>query len=91
MANTPYGSWAGCSRFGLRELLEQSSTRPENVQVALEEMNHALEDLGITGFRVESITRDSVEGAGLRQWMITLASTADPARTYSFGWDGKTK
>ena len=90
MANTPYGSWAGSSHFGLRELLEQSSTRPEKVQVAMEEMNRALEDLGIRDFRVDAITRESAAGAEVGQWTVTLVSTTDPAKTCSFGWGGKT-
>ena len=91
MATTPHASWAGCSYFGLRELLEQSSTRPERVQFAMDEINRALDDLGIANFRVEGITRDSVSGAEVGQWTVTLASSADPTKTYSFGLDGKTK
>jgi hypothetical protein len=90
MANTPYGSWAGCSHFGLRELLEQSSTRPERVQVALEETNRALNDLGIVDFRVDGITRDSLAGSEGGQWTITLVSTTDSTKTYRFGWNGET-
>jgi hypothetical protein len=84
MANTPHGSWAGCCHFGLRELLEQSVTRPEKVQVALDEMNRALNDLGISTFRAETITRDSLAADEVGQWTVKLISTADPTKTYSF-------
>ena len=89
MANTPHGSWAGCPHFGLRELLEQSSTRAEKAGVAMEQINRALEDLAITSFRVEAITRDSAAGAEVGQWTITLASTTEPGRTFSLGLGGK--
>ena len=90
MANTPHGSWAGCPHFGLREILEESSTRSEKVQVAMDQINRALEDLGITNFQVEAITRDSVAGAEVGQWTITLASTVEPGRTFSVGLGSKT-
>lgn len=91
MANTPNGSWAGCREFGLRDLLEQGSTRPEKVQAVLENMNRTLDELGIGGYRVESIARESAPGAEVSHWVLNLASTADPAKTYSFEWDGKTQ
>lgn len=91
MANTPHGSWAGCREFGLRDLLEQGSTRAEKIQAVLENMNRALDDLGIVAFRVESITRESPPGSEISQWVVTLASTADPTKTYSFEWNGKTQ
>jgi hypothetical protein len=89
MANTPQASWAGCPHFGLRDLLEQSSLRQEKVQVAMDQINRALEDLGITNFRVEAITRDSATGAEVGQWTITLASTTEPGRTFSAGLGGR--
>ncbi|MGO9086255.1 MAG: hypothetical protein ACLP6G_13130 [Terriglobales bacterium] len=89
MANTPHGSWPGCPYFGLRELLEQSGMRQEKVQVAMDQINRALEDLGITNLRVEAMTRDSLRGAEVGQWTITLASTTEPGRTFSVGLGGK--
>jgi hypothetical protein len=89
MANTPQGSWAGCPHFGLRDLLEQSSLRQEKVQLAMDQINRALQDLGITSFRVEAMNRDSAAAAEVGQWTITLASTAEPGRTFSAGLSGK--
>jgi len=91
MANTPYASWAGCEHFGLRELLEQGLRRPEKVRVAVEEMNRALDDLGITNFLVDSIRKESPVGADLNHWVVTLASKADRSKTYSFEWRGSTQ
>ena len=91
MANTPYGSWAGCRQFGLRDLLEQCNIRSEKIQTAVQEMNRVLEDLGIVTFRVESITRESPAGAEVSHWVLNLVSTTDQTKTYSFEWDGKTQ
>ena len=88
MANTPYGSWAGCRHFGLRELLEQGVRRPEKVRLAVEELNRALEDLGIVNFLVESITSESQAGAEINRWVVTLAAKADRTKTYSLELGG---
>jgi hypothetical protein len=90
MANTPHGSWHACPQFGIRDLLEEANARSEKAQVALDQINGALQDLGITNFRVETIARDTAAAAEVAQWTITLVSTADPGRTFSFGLGGKT-
>ena len=87
MANTPHQSWAGSSHFGLRELLEQGRARPEKVQFALEEMNRALETLGVTNFRVSAITSESQPGEEIGRWVVTLASTTDSGKTFSMQWN----
>lgn len=87
MANTPRGSWTGCPNFGLRDLLEQGNTRAEKAQLAKDEINRVFEDLGITNFRIDAITRDSASGAEVSQWTITLSSTAEPGKTFSIGLD----
>jgi hypothetical protein len=87
MANTPHQSWAGSPHFGLRELLEQGRSRPEKIQFAMEEMNRALDSLGVTGFRVGSIAMESQPGEETSRWVITLASTTDSAKTYSMQWN----
>lgn len=63
--------------------------RQEKVQVAMDQINRALEDLGITSLRVETMTRDSLRGTEVGQWTITLASTTEPGRTFSVGLGGK--
>jgi hypothetical protein len=87
MANTPHQSWAGSPHFGLRELLEQGRSRPEKIQFAIEEMNRALESLGVTGFRVGNIAMESQAGEETSRWIIILASTTDSAKTYSMQWN----
>jgi hypothetical protein len=89
MAATPYGSWAACRQFGLRELLELNGTRRERIELAIEEMNKVLEELGIANFRVEGLTRESQTGSEVSQWVVTLAATADRAKTFSFAWSAR--
>ncbi len=89
MATTPHQSWAGSPHFGLRELIEQGRARPEKIQFAVEEMNRALEDLGVTSYRVDKIAPESVPGEEESRWVVTLVSVSDQAKTYSLEWRGK--
>lgn len=86
MAATPYGSWAACPPFGLRELLELSGTARERIELAVNEMNKALQELGIADFRVEDLTRESRTGEDASEWIVTLATTSERSRTFSFAW-----
>jgi hypothetical protein len=88
MASTPQGSWAGCPQFGLRDLLEQSRTRPEKVQAALAELNRALELLRIQHYRAASIVCESAPGDQVGRWVVTLESVDNPGRTCSLRWAG---
>lgn len=89
MANTPHQSWEGSRYFGLRELLEQNRARPEKIQFAIEEMNRALQDLGVSAYRVAKIASESLPGEEESRWVVTLVSTADQEKTYSLEWGGK--
>jgi hypothetical protein len=91
MANTPYGSWQGCEHFGLRELLEQGSRRPEKMRLAVDVLNRALDDLGIASFVVEGIASETPVGSEVNHWVVTLASRLDRTKTYSFEWNGGTQ
>jgi hypothetical protein len=86
MAITPHGSWSGCPHFGLRELSEQAANRSEVIQLAVKEINRALDDLGIVNFQVEGIKAESIAGAGVSEWTVTVVSRQDPTKTYSFNW-----
>jgi len=85
MANTPHGSWEGCPHFGLRDFFEQARARPDLPQTAIQELNLALNDLGIAGYRVESISRDPKVNRDVDEYSIKLASTKDKdvGKTYS--------
>jgi hypothetical protein len=48
MARSPHGKWVGSSHFGLRDFLEDARSRPERLQVAVQELNQTFEDLGMT-------------------------------------------
>ena len=73
MARTPHGSWPGSARFGLRDYLESSGPRAVAAKTALDEMNAALADLGIS-YRVESLTREPSEAGGSAAVAISLVS-----------------
>lgn len=83
MATTPHGSWKGCPHFGMRDFFEQARTRPELPQAAIQEVNLALSDLGITGFRVESIARDPQVKRDVDEYSVKIASTTEGGKTYS--------
>jgi len=83
MANTPHGAWAGCPNFGLRDCFEQARVRPELPQLAIQEANLALNDLGITNYRVESIAKEPQANRDVDEYVITLASVADNRKTFS--------
>jgi hypothetical protein len=85
MAATPRGSWPGGSQFGLRDLLEQSRMRPEKVQLALGEMNRALQSLDIRHYRAVGISCESAPGEEMGRWIVTLASVDDPAKILRWG------
>jgi hypothetical protein len=91
MANTPYGSWPGCEHFGLRELLEQGAGRPEKVRLAVDEMNRALDDLGISNFLVEGISCETPATEEVKRWVVTLASRTERTKTYSFEWSNSSR
>lgn len=77
MATTPHGSWAGTRHFGIRDLFEQGRVRPELPAQAMQEINRALEDLGITHYRVQSIAKEPQAKQDEDSYVVTLAS-ADP-------------
>lgn len=90
MARTPHGSWRGCPHFGLRELLDQRQWKAERAVLALGEINRALEDLGITSVKAESVVCDASVADEIA-WNVTLASTADRGRAYSVKWTNRSE
>lgn len=71
MARSPHGKWAGSPHFGLRDFLEDASTRPERLEEALAELNQAFEDLGMT-VRARSIVLSPEGEAGGSSVEISL-------------------
>ncbi|MEO8367751.1 MAG: hypothetical protein ABI806_00940 [Candidatus Solibacter sp.] len=55
MIRSPHGKWAGSAHFGLRDFLEDAGSRPERLQMAVEELNLTFADLGMT-IRAKTIT-----------------------------------
>jgi hypothetical protein len=83
MAATPGGSWSGSRNFGVRDLFEGARTNPNAARQAAERMNRALNDLYITGYRVESIMKEAPSVQDVDTYVVTLVSTVDESRTYS--------
>ena len=83
MAQTPHGSWRGCPHFGFRDFFEQARTRPDAPQLAAQEANLALQDLGVLHFRIESIVKEVQGNPDVDSYVVTLANTAEPGKTYS--------
>jgi len=75
MASTPHRSWAGCSAFGIRDFFEGAPARPELVPAAIQAANLALEDLGISSFRIETITKQTQRKPDVDEYEVTLITT----------------
>ncbi|HLH04808.1 MAG TPA: hypothetical protein VKX25_18725 [Bryobacteraceae bacterium] len=74
MAATSHGSWKGSAQFGVREFFEQARRYPELPEMAVQVINEALKDLGITDVQVESIARDPAAEADTDSYSVTLSS-----------------
>lgn len=86
MATTPNGSWHGSESFGVRDIFESARTRPEAPQAAMEQMNRALLDLGITKYRVDSITKE-MQTQDTDLYTVVLISTLDNAKHFTASID----
>jgi hypothetical protein len=74
MARTSHGSWPGSDHFGLREFFEMARQRPELPGAAVLEANLALQDLGLSGFRIENIEREDPVRRDEDRYVVTLIS-----------------
>jgi len=85
MATTAHGSWKGCPHFGLRDFFEQARVRPDLPQLAIQEVNLALKDLGISNIQVQKIVKEAQSNRDIDSYAVTLVSTsgAEADRTYS--------
>src|SRR5258708_12273068 len=81
MAGTPGGSWPGSANFGVRDVFERARTQPDAPKVAMERMNRALIDLGITGYRVESIVKEVSSNRDADGYVVPIPSTVEPSNT----------
>lgn len=73
MATTPHGSWPGSPHFGIRDFFEQARQKPDLPKLAVQEINQALEDLGITGYKVQSIQSEPRANRDVDSYVVTLA------------------
>jgi hypothetical protein len=80
MVDTSRGKWKGSERFGMREYFEQARTQPALIEVAIPEMNAALEDLGITHIQVQNITRETPGELDTDNYTVTLSTAGQSFR-----------
>ena len=85
MARTPHGSWPGSPHFGFRDYFEKTRVRPELTQVALQEINLSLKDLGIVNYRAVSIVKEAATNRDSDSYVVRLASNAEAGKTFSVG------
>jgi hypothetical protein len=83
MAQTPGGSWHGSADFGVRDIFERARIQQDAPKIATERINRALIDLGITGYRVESIAKEVSLNRDVDSYLVTIVSTVDGSRSYS--------
>lgn len=87
MATTPHGSWKGCPHFGLRDFFEQARVRPDLPQLAIQEVNLALKDLGIVNLQVQKIAKEAQTNRDVDSYSVIIVSRtqtgAEADRTYS--------
>jgi len=72
MARTPSGSWKVSPHFGVRDFLEDARRRPRPMQTFVAELNLALQDLGITRYRVEAAIREQSGQRDVDSYVLTL-------------------
>ena len=83
MARTPHGSWKDCPSFGVRDLFEQARNHRELTETAVRQMNAALDDLGVTAFRVAAIRAETAPEAEEQAYVVELTDTAHQGETLS--------
>jgi hypothetical protein len=88
MARTPHGSWGGSIHFGLRDYAQGAGGRPEITKAALDELNHALADLGIRKYEVESITRETGLEHGSDVYAVSLKPTGEQSQVFRIPYRG---
>lgn len=71
MARSPHGSWKVCPHFGLKDWFADNSRRV-SLRNVLVEINLTLQDLGITHYRADTLTRDPSQQSGLDSFELAL-------------------
>jgi hypothetical protein len=83
MARTPASSWPGCPAFGVRDYFERMRFQPQGLNQAAKAINTALQDLGITRYKLASIVVEPAPNSDTDNYVLTLADTSEAGRTYS--------
>ena len=75
MARTPSGSWQGCAEFGLRDLFE-GARRPDLSEQIADRINRVFQDLGLDGFTVSDVIRESSSQRDVDTFALTITRNA---------------
>jgi hypothetical protein len=79
MAGTPRGGWSGSEEFGAREKFLEMQTRWEARLIAANQINQALEDLGIDWVRLDKIEIQPATEPGSFSYVLTLSHAGEGA------------
>jgi len=83
IAKTPHGTWIGCRHFGMREFFEDARAQPSLPSHAIQELNLALQDLGILDFRVQEIVKESRTHEETCTYVCRIVSTLEGGQALS--------
>jgi hypothetical protein len=85
MARTPAGSYPGCRSFGIRDYFEGMRLKPDGLTQAAKAINTALQDLGITNFRLEAIVKEPSSNPDIDSYSLTIIDTTGHKYSTSLG------
>jgi hypothetical protein len=76
MVWTPHGSWPSCKHLGLRDFFEQDARIPVRAlpEQRVQELNHALEELGVVCYRLRSLIREPEADRDVGSYVLTFES-----------------
>jgi hypothetical protein len=73
IVSTPQGGWRGSAAFGMRDILVGLGYGHGARLVAITQLNHMLEDLGIDWVRVEGLEREQATIPHSSAYVFTLS------------------
>ncbi len=86
MAGTTSTTWPHARWFGLLELfLEAAGREKQDHETLKDALNTGLQNLGVTDYRIQSVTTGPLDGGGRRSFQLTIQ---DPAGQALFGQIG---
>jgi hypothetical protein len=89
MFDTPNGSWKACPHFGFRNFLIDDTGRRDALDRSRDEINKALEDLGITHYRVKELVKDVTSSPFEILLDAVIVSSKPGEQGFSIGLSGR--